>query len=146
MFAPRSSRRVPSCRCCRQDWTYFRRITRRVAFFAKYMTFCAGIGQTFYASFALQPESSRIEPNRTHWVMRSCTDAPFIPLQISWQPNPCSLRVVLDASGRVAVVRTDPTFVGSLVAWRSLRYTWRSVQGLTRRLMCHSRCNPSRAE
>jgi len=134
MFAPRSSRRVPSRRCCREGWTYFRRITRRVSFFARYMTFCAGNGQTSYASFALQPEWSRIEPNRTAWVVRSSTNAPFIPLQISWQHNPCSLRVVLDASRRVAVVvRTERTFVGSLVAWRSLRlehYCWQAWSGL----------------
>jgi hypothetical protein len=135
MFAPRSSRRVPSRRCCRDDWTYFRRITLCVAFFARYMAFCAGIGQTSYASFALQPESNRLELNWAAQVVRSSKEAPFIPLQISWQPNPCSLRVVLDASRRVAiVVRTERTFVGSLVAWRSLRDTWRSVQGLAKYL------------
>jgi len=88
---------------------YFRRITlvssRSLRNKIKYMTFCAWIDQTSYASFALQTEQSRIEPNRTAWAVRSSTDPPFLPLLISWQPNPfVSLRDALDTSCRVAVV------------------------------------------
>ena len=32
------------------------------------------------------------------------------------------------------------------VLWETVLNTWRSVQGLARRLMCHSHCNPSQAE
>jgi len=39
------------------------------------MTFCARIGQTPYASFALQTESSRAEQKRTAWVVSSFTDS-----------------------------------------------------------------------
>jgi len=98
-------------------------------------------------------EQNRSEPNRISWVVRSCTDAPFIPLQLSWQPNPfCPLRVAVGASRRVAVfVRTERRFrwITLVRVAFSVRYAlnaWRVVQGLARRLRRHSHCKPSRSE
>ena len=49
-------------------------------------------------------EQNRTEPNLTAWVVRSFTDPPSIPLQVSSLPTPFwSLRVALDASRRFAV-------------------------------------------
>jgi len=85
----------------------------------------------------------------TAWVVRSSTDAPFIPLQLSWQPNPFySLRVAHVASLLSWGLRVFSSYHSRRVAL-SLRYalnTWRFVQGLARRLMRHSHCKPSRAE
>jgi len=68
-------------------------------------------------------EYNRTEPNLTAWVVRSSTGVPFIPLQLSWRPDPiCPLRVALVASRRVAlVVRNERSFCRiTLVASRSL--------------------------
>ena len=72
-------------------------------------------------------EQNRTDQNRAAWVVRSSTDAPFIPLRLSWQRTQfCPLRVALDASRRVAlVVRTELRFRRiTLVASRSLWGTY----------------------
>jgi len=72
-------------------------------------------------------EQKRTEPNRTAWVVRSSTNAPFVPVQLSWQPNPfCPIRVPLVASCRLALVaRTERLFrrithVASRSLWGTL--------------------------
>jgi len=107
----------------------FRRITRRVAFSVRYVLntwrVVQGLARRLRRHSHCEPsrtEPNRTAPNRTAWVVRSSTDVPFIPLQLSWQPNTfCPLRVALVASRRVALVlRTDLRFRRiPLVALRS---------------------------
>jgi len=82
------------------------------------------------------------------WVVRNSTDAPVIPLRLSWQPNPFRfLRVALDASCRVAVVvKTERRFGRFALSAIYALNTWRVRQVLARRLRRHSHYNPSRSE
>jgi len=96
-------------------------------------------------------EPNKTESNRAPCVIRSSTDAPFIPLHMSWQPNPFrSHRFALDASGRVAIiVRNERPFRWIHRVALSATYTlntWRVVHGMARRTRRQSHCNPSRAE
>ena len=79
----------------------------------------------------------------TAWVVRRSTDAPFIPLQLSWQPTPfCPLRVALG-------VRTERRFRRITLVAFFTRYalnTCRVLQGLARRVRHHSHCKPSRTD
>jgi len=98
-------------------------------------------------------EPIRSEPIRTAPVVRRSTDAPVIPLRLSWQPNPFrSLRVALHASCHVAVVVGTErrvrliTLVASRLSTRYALDTWRVRQLLATRLRRHSHWNPSRAD
>jgi len=90
----------------------------------------------------------------TAWVVCSSTDAPFIPLQLSWQLNPFySLRVAHVASRRVAlVVRTESLFVVSFSSCRVLfevrtKYmTFRAGIGQTPNASFTLQAEPSRTE
>jgi len=59
-------------------------------------------------------EQNRTEPKRTAWVVRRFTEAPFIPLQVSWLPSPFLLLRVDH------VVRNEHAFIGSLSSRRVL--------------------------
>jgi len=120
LSAPRRSCRVTSRRSCREDWASLSSDhSRRVAFSVRYVLntwrIVQGLARRLRRHSHCNPspaEQNRTEPNRTAWLLRSSSDAPFIPLQLSWQPASfCPLHVVLVASRRVAlVVRTERRF------------------------------------
>ena len=122
------STRVLSRRCCREDWaSLLSDHSRRVALSARYALNTWRVRQVLARRLRRHSHCNpspadqyRNEPNRIAWVVRGSTDAPVLPLRLSWQPNPFrSLRVALDASCRVAVlVRTERRFCGSLSSRR----------------------------